>query len=451
MSDIKANKQHEVLALTYYYPPDNTSGVFRSLYFFNHITARGRWRVNILTLDPDCYLPEQSRDQALLMRIHPDIRVTRAKAVHPRNRLITLKRNLFRCHGHATKVQGTVNTQNKTTGNIDFWSKFKDVVTDELLAFPDAQVGWLPSAYAAACRLISNNGAIKVIYSSASPWSSHLLAFLLHKKFGLPMVLDYRDPWHGNPYNVMHCTTIYRKASFALERKIIKAAQYIVCNTHRLKAFYAEVFGDSDKFITITNGYEEVANGGGAAGSSEDGLVVVHAGALYGGRNPESFMQAVANMRGGGQDIRVLLVGAGMAMRDSIAGRFGKEFLEQAVLITPRLAHFECMKLLESADVLLLFQQGTALQVPRKLYEYIGLNKPILAICDGGEVEDIIQKGAFGISVRDKTEQIENALQALKKGKKQPRPNTGNHMQYDNKVLAAELESLFDRVMDKKE
>jgi len=271
--------QPTALVLAYYYPPDNTSGVFRTLYFFNHIARRDRWRINILTADPE-YRAEPNLDKQLNQQIDQRIQVFRTRTINPRHTLIQCRNKLQK---HTSGSSGTDNRV-WVNNNTDFdsntlWSRWKDFITEDILSFPDDKIGWLPFALRKADRVIKNN-KIDLIYSTGSPWTSHLLAYLLNLRTGLPLVLDYRDPWFGNPYEARH-SSLYHRASLALEKKIIKKADRVICNTGRLRALYAETFGTAGKFMVIPNGFEpeEVSPPTCPRG---DVFRIVHAGALYG-------------------------------------------------------------------------------------------------------------------------------------------------------------------------
>ena len=68
-----------------------------------------------------------------------------------------------------------------------------------LLQTPDAYWGWLRPAVHAGSRLIQQT-RISAIFSSGPPWTSHLVARRLARKFHLPWLADFRDPWAGNPW-----------------------------------------------------------------------------------------------------------------------------------------------------------------------------------------------------------------------------------------------------------
>jgi len=106
------------------------------------------------------------------------------------------------------------------------------------------------------------------------------------------------------------------------------------------------------------------------------------------------------------------------------------------------------MEYLQKADLLLLFQQGTTLQVPRKLYEYIGLKKTILGICNQGETADLIQNNRLGAVVPDDTLAIEDTLTTIINTPARFKCDNGLE-QFSNKKLARKLEAVFDDITEK--
>ena len=446
------NSKLTALVLSYYYPPDNTSGVFRTLYFFNHIARRKQWQINILTLDSRSYLTGQNQDEKLNRQIDPLVKVFRSRSIHPRELVIRLKNSLKSEKGGIDNaVMENQHVQEVGNKKKNLWRRCKDIITEDLLGFPDDKIGWLPFSFGEACKIIKEK-KVDLIYSTGSPWTSHLLAYILKKKTGLPLVLDYRDPWFGNPYETSNHSVLYKKVSLFLEKTIIAKADKVICNTERLKLFYMETFGSENKFEVITNGYELLIDENRGNKRKRDEFVIVHAGSLYGGRNPDNFLQAIVNISKQSIPVRlrVILVGAGDEIKEQIIEKYGQEIVQEIISVTPRVSHSECMSYLVSADLLLLFQQGTKLQVPRKLYEYIGMRKPIFGICEDGETRDIIIENKLGVSVKDDVNEIENALAEMLNGDSGCDASVKMFKQFNNKILASKLEKLFDSLVNER-
>ena len=64
-----------------------------------------------------------------------------------------------------------------------------------LQRFPDAHVGWTWFAVRAGLKAIREQ-RVTAIYSTAAPFTNHLVAYILHKLTKLPWLLELRDGWY---------------------------------------------------------------------------------------------------------------------------------------------------------------------------------------------------------------------------------------------------------------
>ena len=86
------------------------------------------------------------------------------------------------------------------------------------MLLPDPQVGWLPFAFPAACRIIRDRN-IDLVLITVPPFSTVLLVRKLRKfssSLLLPIVLDSRDEW---------LTTTINLVSFNKSQKAREVAQ----------------------------------------------------------------------------------------------------------------------------------------------------------------------------------------------------------------------------------
>ena len=81
---------------------------------------------------------------------------------------------------------------------------------------------------------------------------------------------------------------------------------------------------------------------------------------------------------------------------DSVIERLGLSGCVTRQLPVP---HHESLRLLAASHVLVVIQPDTGLQVPVKLYEYVGLRRPILALAEDGAVARLVRDGNFGVVV----------------------------------------------------
>jgi glycosyltransferase involved in cell wall biosynthesis len=136
--------------------------------------------------------------------------------------------------------------------------------------------------------------------------------------------------------------------------------------------------------------------------SSGDRFVVIHGGSLYRKRDPRPFLQALSELvrdkTVGERDLLVRFLGSVDAKFDM--RRWVREHkLESMVRIEPPLAHDQYLKALSSSDVFLLIQPATDLQVPSKLFEYMAVGKPVLALAHSGATREAVEEYGHGIVV----------------------------------------------------
>jgi hypothetical protein len=124
----------------------------------------------------------------------------------------------------------------------------------------------------------------------------------------------------------------------------------------------------------------------------------VHTGALYGGRHGAPILSSIDRLirsrRLPAEAIRVRFVGAcqdaALIPPDVIASGEQQGWLDVTRKSVPRAA---ATAIASSADVLMLLQPHTDTQVPGKLFEYIRIGRPILAlILRGSPIESILEK-----------------------------------------------------------
>ena len=435
----------KILALAYVYPPDAGSGTYRSLYFLNHLAARGE-QITVITAREEDFSHTANRDRELMSLVDPRISVLRAAVRRPVKTLLRWRDRLRKPAAPSSTATAT-NAPVQPESGRRFGQSLKDALTTAL-TFPDEHVGWIPDVLRIAARIIPTEH-VDCIYSSGGPWSSHVAAALIKKKHGVPLVLDFRDPWASNPDLTARSRTV-RAASRSLERFCVRAADQITVNTVALRDDFIRrypVLGEA-RFTTITNGFEEVPLAPKAARKSV--FTLVHAGEIYLSRNPAPFLRAVLGLiqrrdiEAG--ELKVQLVG-GCSRTTEIDALMSTQELRSVVQIMPRVSHKEALQYQMEADALLLFQTGFPLQVPRKIFEYMSLMKPVLAIAEGGSATArIIEDSKVGVVAEQSVESITSALLQLHRSWRTGADSTlerASILKYRNDQLAGRLGDLM--------
>src|SRR5207253_9879256 len=111
---------------------------------------------------------------------------------------------------------------------------------------------------------------------------------------------------------------------------------------------------------------------------------VVHAGALYYGRSVSALLDAAAKLvradREFARAFKLTLLGT---LDGSARAELERHALQQHVSILGRVGHADAVTAMRTADVLLLVANtttGAEAAVPGKLFEYLAVGRPIVAI-----------------------------------------------------------------------
>lgn len=297
----------------------------------------------------------------------------------------------------------------------DRFSKWKDIVTDEILSFPDRHSGWIRSGYVGASAQIRRKGG-GIIFASGPPHSTLVIGSLLKKRFRLPLVLEFRDPWVGNPYHEQR-SSVFSAMELGLHRGVLRCADSIRASTGHLKSLLISIEPSCGGKIFVGGaGFEDFIGEKPDAGSlaPEEPFTIVHAGTLYAQRNPGNFLRAVRRILSEGVipdgGIRIRLFGGGNAAEQEIRG-LRRDPLLSSVVETSDVPHDVCVEAMLKSDLLLALQQGTMIQVPAKIYEYLSLGRPMMTIADKGSATwDLIRGEGFGDCVVDEPGEIYGAL-----------------------------------------
>lgn len=267
-----------------------------------------------------------------------------------------------------------------------------------LLDTPDRHLRWYLPAARAAARLIKSE-RIAVVVSSGPPWTAHLVARHLRKKYGVPWVADFRDPWASAQ---SHRPRWASRLHYSMESSCVRWADLVICNTEALRQdFIARSPAlPASKFVTLTGGFDDsVIPQPEPKGSRR---ILLHLGDIYLSRRIDTFCQAMRSLIDSGKiepnSVKVLFVGEVDPMAKFAAGRQLSDLIgHELVEFIPRMNWQQAQRLLWGADLLLLFQGDFKTQVPAKFYEYLQTGKPIFAVAARGALTELLESTGAGV------------------------------------------------------
>lgn len=344
--------QRAVLMVAFHFPPcTGTSGVHRADKFVRYLPLFG-WRPLVVTAHPRAY-PSLDPHASGSPKDFGDLVLARAFA-------LDVARHL--------SIRGRY---------------------PRLAALPDRWVSWWPFAFFAGLRLIRRFRPA-AIWSTYPIATAHLVAFALHRCTGLPWAADFRDPMAEEDYPP---DPVLRFCHERIERLAAAHASLLIFTTASACAYYRERhrLRSRPRTTVIPNGYDDVDfEGLPVSGSSPIPLGrpvrILHSGMLYGQeRDPSPLLRALATLssRGAVDPSRLTILFRGPFDDPRLRNQIAAYNLDDLVSLLPPVPHLEALREAAQADALLLIQGPSCnRQIPAKVYEYLRLGRPILALTD---------------------------------------------------------------------
>lgn len=425
-------RRRRVLVIAYYFPPMGLSGVQRTAKFVKYLHRAG-WKATVLTCDPGGYF---AFDRSLLAEVEEaGVEIIRTRgwdptAVFRRQRIVALPEEQKRR---------------------------RLTVLSQLLFVPDNKIGWFRSARAAGLRA-RHDRPFDLIFSTAPPYTSHVIGRSLAVRTSTPLVLDFRDDWVGNPRHI-YPTPLHRSISARLERVVLRSADRIVVINEFIRRNMLHRNGDvlrPDDVEVITQGFDpEDFQEHRSPATRSDRFTLLYSGVFYDVQTPDYFLRALADLLSRRPEIRdrVEAVFVGL-LPESSADLVAHLGLDAVVRHTGYLPHDEAIAHLHTADVLWMTvgrSVGSETISTSKLFEYFGARKAVLGLVPPGAArEALAQYAAAEIvepdAVSDISSAIERLFEAWKMGSL-PVPGESIVRQYDRAMLALRLGALFDAVL----
>jgi hypothetical protein len=383
------------LIVSHNFPPTGSGGVHRPVKFARYLGDFG-WEVEVLTVRDIRY---HAYDPSLLGEI-PNVPVHRAGSLEP---LRLNWRMGWRPpplppppDGFADLERRAADSAARPTSAV---GRLYKTLTDHLF-LPDTQIGWAPFAAAVGSRL-SRKRPFDVVLTTSPPESCHLVGLALKMTTGCRWVADFRDAWSGHHLR-RRLFAYHRWVNKVLEKWVLRRADGVVANTEGMAPAMESLAGRPLSLLVLRNGFDPADFGEPLPAAREGDYVIVHNGSFRGGRRARTVLRGFAAARDGNADFaaraRLYLLGINRSDDLALAGELG---LGDALFSTGYVRHADAMRACLGADLLVLAmsrEEGASL-VPGKLYEYLGVGRPILAAIPRGEAADIITGATDGAVV----------------------------------------------------
>jgi glycosyltransferase involved in cell wall biosynthesis len=412
-----------------FFPPMGGGGVYRPLSFVSHLPRHG-WRTTVIAPRGDAFWIS---DPSLAQRVPAECRVIRTRTLSGQ--------------GVLARARGGRASPRRSSRGFALARR-----AAAALLVPDTYAGWRPFAQRAALAA-ARLERFDALYSTSPPESTHLAALSVHRRTGLPWVADFRDPWMNlhllDPPSALHAR-LHRR----MEARVCAGAEVVVTTRWHEAALRAA--HPLARVVRIGNGFDgDEVRAVEEVRPAPRPFRVVHAGMLTQGRSAVPFLEALARWLASAPDARgevaVEFLGPREDANERALSRLG---LGDVARFCDTLPHAETLRAERAAHVLLLIKHANPRYdglVPGKLYEYIGLARPVLALAPPGEARDLVQTLRRG-ETADPSDVAEIARRLgvmfahYRAGRLDASYDLSPRPEFDRARLAGELAALLDRV-----
>ena len=438
-----------VLVLAYYFPPMGLSGVQRTAKFVKYLPQAG-WQPTVLTVRPGGYY---AFDEGLLDEVkRAGIAIERTRSLDP-TRLFGRRRRV-EMPGEATRRLSQMLSQ--------------------LFFVPDNKIGWMLPALKRGSKLLGDE-RYDAIFSTAPPYTSHLIGAALSRRTDTPLLLDFRDDWLDTTHH-SYPTPLHRRLQALLERRAMQQCRAAVTiNSYIRDALAGRHPSLASRIAVIPHGYDAEDFGhklpAGTRGNTrparvdgvalqtrntEDKLTFLYSGVFYDAQTPETFLRGAARALGDHPEMNERL-------QFTFVGHFPDRYkpmimelaLEDHVQLCGYRSHQETVGLLQRADILWMTvgRQKREEQVSTsKLLEYVGTQKPILGLVPAGAAGDTLSAYGAGIAVApdDPVATAEAIIQLYQQWKENalPHPKQDFVRNHERAYLAEQLADHLTQIMN---
>ncbi len=421
-----------VLVVAYYFPPMGLSGVQRVAKFVKYLPDYG-WLPTVLTVEPHGYFAYDPPLWEELVRAGVEVR--RTTSFDP-----------TRLFGKKQTVALPDETTRRRLSGLSQW-----------LFVPDNKIGWYGPAVRAG-RQVLRVERYHAVFSSAPPYTAHLVAKSLSRAARLPLVTDFRDDWLGNPRHT-YPTPLHRRLHARLEREVLRASDRVVAiNRHiaeGLRRRHPGVLPD-DAVHVIPQGFDPEDFLVPPAPRPQGKMRLLYAGVFYDAQKPDFFLRGLHEFITRRPEARAMVEALFVGLLPAAAVELVED-LGMADLVTGAgyLPHRETVAHLRAADVLWMTigdRPGAEGISTGKLFEYLGAGKPILALIPDGMAREALEPcGAATIVPPADVPAISRALETLFDRWRMgalPRPDPAYVEGFDRRILAGALAASLNACVD---
>jgi glycosyltransferase involved in cell wall biosynthesis len=257
---------------------------------------------------------------------------------------------------------------------------------------------------------------VNVLVTFAFPLVDNIIGLELKRRFKLPWLAHFSDPWVDSPFRTDDRLT--RALNTRLEQNVIEAADRLVFTSGETADLVMRKYDPAlrSKVRVVPHAFEshlfpKVANYNG------EPLIIRYLGDLYQSRTPKPLFQALEILSAKEPELlqrfRFEIVGD---VHDLDVEQMGQSQLRDGqVVFRPRVNYRESLSLMSSASGLMVIdapvpKNSESVFLPSKLIEYIGADRPIIGLTPPGTASYLISRLGGWVADPGSPEQVAEIL-----------------------------------------
>ena len=251
------------------------------------------------------------------------------------------------------------------------------------LMIPDRDISWYPFGVSTALRAAREH-RVDAVYSTSPNVTNHLVAGRVARRYGLPWIVDIRDLWTIDHYYAR--TGLRKRIEQRMERRILREAAKIVIVSEGMRDQLIAAFPHlAEKTSVIRNGFDPDDCPSQPPSIPALPFRLTYAGMFYGGRrNIEGLLSALQTLKQRGvvnaDNFRFDVVGLPEPYVTDNVAKYGVGDLVHMVGYLPAKETLSYLAGSHATLVITYSDEASRGNMPTKVYEYLGLGRPILAL-----------------------------------------------------------------------
>lgn len=386
VSDTASSELKRVLVVSYDFPPNRTSAVYRMIGLTGYLPKFG-WKPTVLTI----HAGEGAQEPNLLEKLPADVDIVRTR--------------FLRINGWEKSAANTIHglgglrsTEAVHQPRFDRCLRSLGELLRSTVYFPDEYVGWVPFGLSKAIQL-HREQPFDAVYTTSPPRAAPVIGLLLKFLYGIPWVSEFMDPWYP-PKGWLR-----KRSEDRLQALLLKKADRVIVMVRQHAEELSRVFNvPAEKMAVVRNGFFEDDFTRLECPSKRvfdpAFFHLAHFGSIY-SENDGTFFSALSELVRESpelkEQLRVNIIGfPSESVLRHAEGNDLREIIKLHGFIPERVDTLEMMR---SADCLLLFwgrPDFSRLAVAGKTYDYLRVGRPILALTEEGGVKELVEGARAG-------------------------------------------------------